>query len=76
MTLRNEVVAVVVITLIGLAIALEVALAISTKNGGFPTPVLNVFTGVSPSFLAAFFPTLLVAGITYLLTIIAWSPDG
>ncbi|KAJ7087860.1 hypothetical protein C8R44DRAFT_820004 [Mycena epipterygia] len=63
LTLRNWVVAVVVITLIGLAIGIEVALAISTKNGGFATPVRNVFTGVSPRFLTAFIPTLLVAGL-------------
>ncbi|KAF7338148.1 hypothetical protein MVEN_02039600 [Mycena venus] len=62
-TLRNWVVAVVVISLFGLAVAIEVALAISTKNDGFPTPQRNVFTGVSPRFLTAFIPTLLVAGL-------------
>ncbi|KAJ6597070.1 hypothetical protein DFH09DRAFT_110719 [Mycena vulgaris] len=65
LTLRNWVVAVVVITLLGLAAAIEVSLAISTKNGGFPTPqaVQNAFTGISPRFLTAFFPTILVFGL-------------
>ncbi|KAJ7724441.1 hypothetical protein DFH07DRAFT_263372 [Mycena maculata] len=63
LTLRSSVVAVVVITLLGLAAAIEVALAISTKNDGIPAPAHNVFTGVSPRFLTAFFPTLLVAGL-------------
>ncbi|KAK7020468.1 hypothetical protein R3P38DRAFT_1215233 [Favolaschia claudopus] len=59
--LRNWFVTLVAITLFGLAIAIEVCLAISKRNGGFPTPERNVFTGVSPRFLTAFFPTLLVA---------------
>ncbi|KAJ7685363.1 hypothetical protein DFH06DRAFT_40452 [Mycena polygramma] len=63
LTLRNWVVAVVVITLLALAVAIEVSLKISNQNGGFATPSRNVFTGVSPRFLTAFFPTLLVAGL-------------
>ncbi|KAJ7273308.1 hypothetical protein C8J57DRAFT_973173, partial [Mycena rebaudengoi] len=63
LTLRNWAVAVIVVSLIGLAIALEAALAYSTKHGGFSTPQRNVFSGVSPRFLTAFFPTLLVAGL-------------
>ncbi|KAJ7444923.1 hypothetical protein FB451DRAFT_74483 [Mycena latifolia] len=63
MTLRNWVVVVVVLTLIGLAIAIEVSLVISTNNGGFPTPERNVFARFSPRFFTAFFPTLLVAGL-------------
>ncbi|KAJ7172297.1 hypothetical protein C8R46DRAFT_143306 [Mycena filopes] len=63
LTLRNWVVAVVVITLLTLAVAIEVALYYSNKHGGFVTPQHNVFTGVPPRFLTAFFPTLLVAGL-------------
>ncbi|KAJ7775089.1 hypothetical protein B0H16DRAFT_1303748 [Mycena metata] len=64
LTLRSWVVTVVVVTLVGLAVAIEVSLAISNKKGaGFVTPPHNVFTSVSPRFLTAFFPTLLVAGL-------------
>ncbi|KAJ7046989.1 hypothetical protein C8F04DRAFT_1062401 [Mycena alexandri] len=63
LTLRSWVVTVVVITLLGLAVGIEVSLALSNKKGGFVTPPQNVFTHVSPRFLTAFFPTLLVAGL-------------
>ncbi|KAJ6502367.1 hypothetical protein C8R45DRAFT_862215 [Mycena sanguinolenta] len=62
-TLRNWVVAVVVVTLLGFAVVIEVSLAYSKANGGFAAPKPNVFTRVSPSFLTAFLPTLLVAGL-------------
>ncbi|KAJ7120489.1 hypothetical protein C8R43DRAFT_82654 [Mycena crocata] len=62
-TLRTWVVAVIVITLIGLSVALEVALAISNKNGGYAVGERNVLTGISPRFLTAFIPTFLVAGL-------------
>ncbi|KAJ7271966.1 hypothetical protein B0H12DRAFT_1228827 [Mycena haematopus] len=62
-TLRNWVVAVVVVTLLGLAIVIEISLAYSKANGGFPTPERKLFTSVSPAFFTAFFPTLLVAGL-------------
>ncbi|KAJ6623480.1 hypothetical protein B0H10DRAFT_1786175 [Mycena sp. CBHHK59/15] len=61
---RNWAVAMIVLSLIGLAIGLEVALALSTKYHGFPTPTRNVFMGFSPRFLTVcFFSTLLVAGL-------------
>ncbi|KAF7363596.1 hypothetical protein MSAN_01016500 [Mycena sanguinolenta] len=63
LTLRNWVATVVVVTLFGLATAIEVSLAYSKANGGFAMPERNVFTGVSPSFLTSFFPTLVVAGL-------------
>ncbi|KAJ7219468.1 hypothetical protein GGX14DRAFT_592313 [Mycena pura] len=63
LTLRNSVVALICTTLVGLAVVLEVTLVISTKNDGFPTPTHNVFSGFSPRFLTAFFPTVLVAGL-------------
>lgn len=63
MTLRTWVVAVVVLMLLGLAIAIEASLAYSNKNGGFATPERNALPTFSPRFLTAFFPTLLVAGL-------------
>ncbi|KAJ7063502.1 hypothetical protein C8F01DRAFT_1279168 [Mycena amicta] len=62
-TLRRSVVIALVLVLVGLAISIEALLAVSTKQGGLPTPARNVFTGVSPRFLAAFLPTLAVAGL-------------
>ncbi|KAJ7510053.1 hypothetical protein B0H11DRAFT_2414613 [Mycena galericulata] len=50
MTLRTSVVSIVVLILIGLAVTIEISLAISTKNGGIRPPTHN-----------AFFPSLLVA---------------
>ncbi|KAJ7343304.1 hypothetical protein DFH08DRAFT_1081505 [Mycena albidolilacea] len=63
LTLRNWVVTIVVVTLLGLAAAIEILLALSKKNGGFPYPERNVFTTIPPRFVTAFFPTLLVAGL-------------
>ncbi|EKM51190.1 uncharacterized protein PHACADRAFT_200015 [Phanerochaete carnosa HHB-10118-sp] len=54
------------VSMIMLGITIEVAQAISVRNNGFTVPQKNVFGGVaSPSFLTAFFPTLLVYPLSY-----------
>ncbi|KAJ7320803.1 hypothetical protein DFH08DRAFT_970524 [Mycena albidolilacea] len=62
-TLRSWAVALIVLTLFSLAISIEACLRISNELGGFPIPSHFYFTTISPRFLTAFFPTLLVAGL-------------
>ncbi|KII84757.1 hypothetical protein PLICRDRAFT_94907 [Plicaturopsis crispa FD-325 SS-3] len=66
------IVAAIALLMIGLAVALEVALNISYKNNGFAVPERNVFSFVSTQFLTSFFPTLLVAPLALLWGVTDW----
>ncbi|KAJ6589239.1 hypothetical protein B0H19DRAFT_923038, partial [Mycena capillaripes] len=62
-TLRSWVVTLVVFTLFGLAVVLEVSLLISTRHRGFSAPDHDLLARFSPRFITAFLPTLLGAGL-------------
>ncbi|KAJ7207916.1 hypothetical protein GGX14DRAFT_454812 [Mycena pura] len=58
--------------MLGLGVALEVAIEISSKNGGFAVPSRNVFSLVSTQFLLAFFPGIFVLPVGYLWRSLDW----
>lgn len=58
--------------MIGLGIAIEVALHISRTQNGFHVPEKNVFSFASTQFLTSFFPTLLVVPLAYFWSIADW----
>ncbi|KAJ7280296.1 hypothetical protein C8J57DRAFT_1124912 [Mycena rebaudengoi] len=55
-----------------LGIALEVAVQISYRNGGYAVPDRNVFSLVSTQFLLSFFPTLFVIPVGYIWRVLDW----
>ncbi|KAK7028265.1 tubulin beta chain [Favolaschia claudopus] len=56
--------------MLGLGIALEVGVQLSSKNGGFAVPQKNVFSTVSTQFLLSFFPTLFVIPVGFMWRIL------
>lgn len=58
--------------MIGLGIAIEVALHISRTQNGFYVPEKNVFSFASTQFLTSFFPTLLVVPLAFFWSIADW----
>ncbi|TDL20469.1 hypothetical protein BD410DRAFT_841344 [Rickenella mellea] len=60
------------LSMIVLAVALEVALSESQKKHGFKVPQKNVFKFASTNFLTSFFPILLVAPLGWLWSSIYW----
>ncbi|KIP05249.1 hypothetical protein PHLGIDRAFT_36550 [Phlebiopsis gigantea 11061_1 CR5-6] len=56
----------VAVFMVLLGVGIEIALAFSQRNDGFPVPQNNALSFVQPSFLTAFFPTLLVFPLSYL----------
>ncbi|TFY64148.1 hypothetical protein EVG20_g6049 [Dentipellis fragilis] len=59
--------------MMGIAIALEVALQISQDRGGIAVPQKNVFSFASTQFLTSFFPTLLMIPLVYLIQTCDWN---
>ncbi|KAI6144379.1 hypothetical protein BKA82DRAFT_4177385 [Pisolithus tinctorius] len=70
--IRTWVITLVVACMIGLGIAIEVALHISRTQNGFHVPEKNVFSFASTQFLTSFFPTLLVVPLAYFWSIADW----
>ncbi|KAI6008774.1 hypothetical protein F5J12DRAFT_905161 [Pisolithus orientalis] len=66
------VITLVVACMIGLGIAIEVALHISRTQNGFYVPEKNVFSFASTQFLTSFFPTLLVVPLAFFWSIADW----
>ncbi|VDB84599.1 unnamed protein product [Peniophora sp. CBMAI 1063] len=67
------------VLLIALGIGLEIALGISQDRQGFNVPEKNVFSFASTQFLTAFFPSLLVIPLAFLVRsfdsqLLAWQP--
>ncbi|KAA1470826.1 hypothetical protein DENSPDRAFT_836724 [Dentipellis sp. KUC8613] len=59
--------------MMGIAIALEIALQISQDRGGISVPQKNVFSFASTQFLTSFFPTLLMIPLVYLIQTCDWN---
>ncbi|EGN97443.1 hypothetical protein SERLA73DRAFT_75127 [Serpula lacrymans var. lacrymans S7.3] len=70
--LKGWVVSAIAVVMIGLGVALEAALSVSTKNDGYYVPPENVFKFACTQFLTSFIPTLFVAPLGYLWSVTDW----